>query len=93
MRVVEGILNWRASTGAALLAALLAAMPAPALASPGSDAVRAGSAGELAAHRGASGRAAAAPLDMRHVVLSGSDGTPIDGAFLDLPLAGATASR
>jgi hypothetical protein len=29
-----------------------------------------------------------APLDMRHVVLSGSDGVAIDGAFLDLPLAG-----
>ncbi|HEX5343462.1 MAG TPA: hypothetical protein VFX55_13275 [Duganella sp.] len=28
------------------------------------------------------------PLDMRHVVLLGSDGVAIDGAFLDLPLAG-----
>lgn len=28
------------------------------------------------------------PLDMRHVVLLGSDGVAIDDAFLDLPLAG-----
>lgn len=86
----KAILNWRASTGAALLAALLAAMPAPALASPGARVTPSGPAVpenllRIVVHVDAP---LAAPLDMRHVVLSASDGTPIDGAFLDLPLMG-----
>jgi hypothetical protein len=57
MRVAEGILNWRASTGG-----LLARICRDAGASAGIAGARvtpaAGSAGELAAHRGACGRAA-----------------------------------
>lgn len=86
----KAILNWRASVGPALLAALLAAMPAPALASPAAWVTPSGPAVpenllRIVLHLDAP---LAAPLDMRHVVLSDSDGTPIDGAFLDLPLAG-----
>jgi hypothetical protein len=80
------ILNWRVSVsvGAALLALPLAASAAPLL-TPSGPAVPENLL-RIVLHLDAP---LSAPLDMRHVVLLGSDGVAIDGAFLDLPLAGS----
>jgi hypothetical protein len=78
----KAILSWPARVGAALLLPL-ATLAAP-LVTPSGPAVPENLL-RIVVHLD---RPLQAPPDMRHVVLLGSDGMAIDGAFLDLPLAG-----
>jgi hypothetical protein len=79
----KAILNWRASIGVMALLPALAA--AAATVTPSGEAVPENLL-RIVLHPD---RPLAAPLDMRHVALFDSAGAPIDGAFLDLPLAGS----
>ncbi|MYM24490.1 hypothetical protein GTP46_17745 [Duganella sp. FT135W] len=78
---LKAILNWRAS---ALLLALPLISSAATLVTPSGPAVPENLL-RIVLHLDAPLKA---PLEMRHVLLSDADGVPIDGAFLDLPLAG-----
>lgn len=80
----KAILSWRASVGAALLLAVPLAASAGALVTPSGPAVPENLL-RIVLHLDTPLQS---PLDMRHVVLLGSDGVAIDDAFLDLPLAG-----